>query len=310
MYTQFFLLFAMIFSGYALRKLNIIDEVIVKGLNKFVLYFAFTALIISNMGSLELKPEILKTMGITFLVIVLIYILTSVFARFYQRVRNFPDRIRPVVELSMANPNNGFMGFPIALVFFGEEGMLYMAIHSACLYLYLFSYGTMRIKGHKTESLKVLAKSILKVFANPIIIGVIAGLLIGILGIPLDNPIGLYLETVGGIATPLSMILIGGTLAGSNFFDMFKNHIVWETALCKNIIIPVLTFALVYFLPIDFTAKAIIVLGGAMPAGATIVMMANEHNNNPELASKILFFSTALSMATIPLALWLIELMA
>ena len=38
-----------------------------------------------------------------------------------------------VAEFSMASPNNGFMGFPVAMIFFGETGLLLMLAHNAAM---------------------------------------------------------------------------------------------------------------------------------------------------------------------------------
>jgi len=48
MYQQFFVLFAIMFSGYLLRKFVIIDFNMNRGLNRFIVYFSFPCLMISN----------------------------------------------------------------------------------------------------------------------------------------------------------------------------------------------------------------------------------------------------------------------
>ncbi len=307
MYLQFFLLFAMIFTGYFLRKIKLIDDNIVKGLNKFVLYFAFTCLAIYNVGSLKINGELLNTIGITFLIIVFLFVAYTLLSKLYIKIRKFPESKRAIIEVSMVSPNNGFMGFPIALMFFGQEGMLFMAIHNIVFNVYIFSYGLMEIKGEKNQEKignKIL--KLLKTGFNPVVLGVIVGGIIGFSNISLENIVGEYLQIMGSMATPLAMILIGGTLAGSKFLELFKNHMVWETAFVKNLVLPMVTLLLVFWLPIAPVAKGIIVLAAAMPTGATVVMLASQEKKDTELASKILFFSTVIAMATLPMFLWLI----
>ena len=112
---------------------------------------------------------------------------------------------------------------------------------------------------------------------------------------------------MGGIATPMAMIYIGSSLAGGNFFDMFRNHIVWESSMNKLIIFPLLTLIIAYFLPVSPLIKASLVLGCSFPTGATVSMLAQQENQNAELSSKILFFTTMISMVTIPLTVKLIQ---
>ncbi len=308
MYSQFFILFAMIFSGYLLRKINILKGSTITGLSNFVLYFTFTCMVIYNVGTLYIDKSLLEDIGISFLVIVGLFVIYSIIAKVYIKLRNFPKPKRGLVEISMVCPNNGFMGFPIAYTFFGQTGMLFMAVHNIVFNIYIFSYGLMHITGEtKKEKISDTIKGLLIVCVNPIVIGLIVGGVIGFLSIPLDNVIGTYLDTMGSMTTPLSMILIGGTLAETKILDMFKNHIVWENALMKNIILPLTTFALLYFLPINPDAKSIIILACAMPMAATVVIMASQHDKDKELASKMVFLSTALAMITLPLFLWLIQ---
>ncbi len=308
MYTQFFLLFAMMFTGYFLRKIKFLDSQITSGLSKFVLYFSFTCMAIYNIGTLTINRNMLGSLGVSLVIIALFFAIYALIAKCFVKIRNYPKETRGLVEIAMTSPNNGFMGFPIALMFFGQVGLLFMAVHNAVFNIYIFSYGLMKIKGkvnhgHLGEKIINLAK----VCFNPIIIGVLAGLIISLFEISLNNIIGLYLETMGSLATPLSMILIGSTLAESNFLETFKNRIVIETGIMKNLVLPGLTLLLVYWLPIELMAKSVIVMAMALPSGATVVILAAREKNNPELSSKILFFSTLFAMGTLPLFLWIIE---
>src|SRR5665648_1223927 len=51
MYQQFFVLFAIMFSGYFLRKFDIIDYNMNRGLNRFIVYFSFPCLILEKIGT-------------------------------------------------------------------------------------------------------------------------------------------------------------------------------------------------------------------------------------------------------------------
>ena len=311
MYQQFFLLFAIIFTGYILRKIDFIGEEMDDGLNRFICYFAFPCLLVQKIGNLEMEGLTREFMTMFFWSLVM-FALYGVLSYLYAKVRRFPPRAANVAELSMAAPNNGFMGIPMSFIFFGEEGLFLMMAHNMVLNIYFFTYSlaTLRRNNENKEkmSLKRAVKTVGDVLLNPNIVAIIIGFIIAYSGVPLDNLAGEYMNAMGDIATPMAMIYIGSTLAAGNFFDMFRNHIVWESSMNKLIIFPLITLAISYFLPVSPLIKGILVLGSSFPAGATISMLAQQEKQNAELSSKILFFTTMISMVTIPLTVKLIHM--
>ena len=50
MYGRYFVLFAILFTGWFLRKINFIDDKMDHSINKLVVYFAYPCLIVHNIG--------------------------------------------------------------------------------------------------------------------------------------------------------------------------------------------------------------------------------------------------------------------
>ena len=86
----------------------------------------------------------------------------------------------------MASPNNGFMGFPVAMIFFGETGLLLMLAHNAAMNFYIFTYGTRALRRNSPDRRKAtpagVFKAILKLMVNPNILALITGFIISLLG--------------------------------------------------------------------------------------------------------------------------------
>ena len=53
MYANYLVLFAILFTGYFLRKIRFLDDAMNHGLNKFIVYFAYPCMIVHNLGTLE-----------------------------------------------------------------------------------------------------------------------------------------------------------------------------------------------------------------------------------------------------------------
>lgn len=305
MVGQYIILLAIMFTGYALRKLNVINEAMNSGLNKFILYFAYPCMIVHNIGTLHLNGELIFKFFLMLGITMVGFFIYTVYTNWYSRVRKFPEEKSHVAELAQILPNDGFLGFPVALIFFQQEGMFLMLAHNAGLNLYSFTYGLRLIRRNKTGTRKLtpkaIPKAVLKVLLNPNILAVICGVIISGLNIGIPDMLDQYLLYIGETATPLAMIFIGSTLSECKIGEIIKDRIVIEGTINKLVILPLLTAVVVIFLPIDPLIKACAILGCAFPTGATAPMLTEQEGEDKQLSTKLLFFSTLLSVITIPL---------
>lgn len=313
MYGKYFVLFAILFTGWILRKINFIDDKMNHSINKLIVYFAYPCLIVHNIGGLDMSHEVIISFVITFAVSLACFYLYGLICWGYAKLRKFPQQESNILEFSMAAPNDGFMGFPVALLFFGEMGMLLMLAHNAAMNFFTFTYGITLLRRNYDErrraTPKKFLKAALKLLMNPNILALILGFIISLLGGIIPEAVDDYLLYLGNISTPMAMIFIGSSLVGYNFKDIIKSRVIIEASAVKLILLPVLTVAMVYFLPVSGLIKAIVVLGTSFPAAATVSMLAEQEGLEPGAASKTLFLSTVASIATVPAAVNLISML-
>ena len=310
MYGKYFVLFAILFTGWFLRKINFIDDQMNHSINKLIVYFAYPCLIVHNIGTLEMGPVVLEQFGITFGISLVCFYLYGLASWLYAKARKFPKEISNVAEFSMSMPNDGFMGFPVALIFFGETGLLLMLAHNAAMNFFTFTYGLRLMRrnnsGQRKMTPNLLLRAVLRFLLNPNIVALFLGFLFGFLlgGVP--EAVDEYLLYIGGISTPMAMIFIGSSLTNYNLLEAVKNMMIIETVLMKLLWLPLLTIGIVYFLPIAGIIKCSIVLGIAFPTAATVSMLAEQEGQSVGTASRALFVSTAASMASVPLTIKLL----
>ena len=311
MYSNYFVLFAILFTGYFLRRINFLDDKMNHGLNKFIVYFAYPCMIVHNLGSLEMDNRLIINFLLMLVLTLACFFLYAACMYGYSRLRKTPREFSHIVEFSSICPNNGFMGFPITLIFFGEKGLFLMLAHNAAMNFFFFAYGIRLMRRNKDEVRKrtprAVLRAILKLLFNPNVIALAAGFLISVSGAGIPAPVDEYLVYIGSVSTPMAMIFIGSTLAGCNLLEIIKDHIVIEATVNKLVFLPLLTYAVTVFLPIDPLIKAMLVLGCCFPAAAMVSMLAEQEGEDQTMASKILFLSTLLSVATIPLSIAIIS---
>lgn len=313
MYGQYFVLFAIMFTGWFLRRINFIDDKMDHSMKKLIVYFAYPCLIVHNIGNLQMTSRIIVDFLTAFGASLALFYIYALFCYFYVKVRKFPAEEAGVAEFSMASPNNGFMGFPVAMIFFGETGLLLMLAHNAAMNFYIFTYGTRALRRNSADKRRAASggvfKAALRLLVNPNILALIIGFIASLLGGIIPEVVDEYLMYIGNISTPMAMIFIGSTLAGYRFGDIIKSRIAIESSIVKLFILPLLTILIIYFVPLAGITKSILVLGISFPTAATVSMLAEQEGQGAGTASRILFLSTVISIGTIPLIINVINML-
>nr|WP_315024811.1 AEC family transporter [uncultured Aminipila sp.] len=312
MYGRFLVLFALMATGYILSKKKVFDSNSTYAINKFIVYFAYPCMVVQKISALEMEKITFINFMITFILSTLLLYVGYGISYIYGKVRRFPRENANVAEFAMASPNDGFMGLPVALLFFGDMGLLFMLAHNSALNLYLFTLGISMMKRNKEDKQGITIDSVVKAVANlimnPNILALIAGLLLCGSGVKLPVPLNDYFLYVGNVATPMAMIYIGTSLAKSNFVEIIKDKKIMECCLMKLVWLPLMTSVIMLFLPVSDIIKITCILGCCFPTAPRVPMLAEQERQDSRLGSEILFLSTAFSALTIPLTIQLINM--
>ena len=106
-------------------------------------------------------------------------------------------------------------------------------------------------------------------------------------------------RTVAGANTFCAMLLIGCTLAEIPFKEVFTKEVYYYTFI-RLFLIPVIVLAGCRLFHIDQLITAVCVILSAMPAASTSVVLAVKYGKDDRLATKIVVFSTVVSLITLP----------
>ncbi|WP_102349773.1 AEC family transporter [Bacillus sp. Marseille-P3661] len=192
--------------------------------------------------------------------------------------------------------NQGFIGYGICYILFGEKGILYAAFFNFPYLLLIWSYGIYLIsKSAGSINWKEL-------FLNPGIISTCVGSLIFI--VPGGWPIPLLnmFKMVGEITIPLSMLFIGCLLANLKIKEigsLLKNKYLWISSVCKCLINPLLLFPLLFTtIPSGLVLVAILIT--ATPSAPTTSIYAQRYGGDRYFASTGVLISTLLASICIP----------
>ena len=287
----------LIVIGYFTVKKGMFTKESLGSITSFLLYIVTPCLIVSSF----LSAESGKLDGWTLLLAAVLPALSIVIsiALSYLFFRREPLGRRRVLRFSTVFCNVGFMGIPLVEGIVGSEGVLYGSFFIAVFNIFCWTYGYVMMGGGKVR-LKAL-------LLNPGVIGIVIGLPLYLLDVPVPALFVEPVELISALNTPLAMIVVGGYIAQVKLRAFVSDLAVYKMAVLRLVVAPLLYLALVWLLRPDETLLMSTVIQAATPVAANCVLFAVQYDSDAELASKSVAVSTALSVVTIPLLTVLVQ---
>ena len=287
-------LFLLLILGFVLFKCHIFDEYTNKKISALIVNVASPMLIISSIAGVEGSNK-----SIVFLMIgagILMYIGFIILGKIINRIFPFPKKDWPVYECMVVFANTGFMGYPVLLDVFAQEAVFYASlIHMA--FNFVYTYAIMCLTKGDDSEFKLNFKQLL----TPGIILIFVGIFIYLFDIQLPSVLMDTINSVGSLTAPLSMMMIGSSLAVYPIKDSFTDWRSYVFAFVRLMIVPFVTMIMCRLLHIDAYYANITIITNAMPVGSMVLMLATQYNANVKIVTRNIVVSTLLSVITIPI---------
>ena len=290
---------AMLAAGFFVRKWNVVSAVGKRDLTNLVLNLILPANIITSF-LLDYSLEVLRDCIIVLIVSVLIQAFTLFYGKMIYR-KQPEDRKKNLVYATICS-NAGFLGNPVAEGIYGAIGLMLASIYMIPQRIMMWSEGLAIYTDSRSG--RALAK---KVLTHPCVVACIIGIILLLARVEVPNVILTPLKTLGRCNTAMSMLVTGMILAEADLKTVLDRTILWFT-LNRLILIPLVVFLALRFLPVSATVRGVSVILAAMPAGATTSMLAAKYERDPQFAAKLVAFSTLLSLPAICLWTWIVRL--
>lgn len=295
-------LFLLLILGFVLFKCHIFDEYTNKKISALIVNVASPMLIISSIAGVEGSNK-----SIVFLMIgagILMYIGFIILGKIINRIFPFPKKDWPVYECMVVFANTGFMGYPVLLDVFGQEAVFYASLIHMAFNFFVYTYAIMCLtKGDDSEFKLIIIKIKInfKQLLTPGIILIFVGIFIYLFDIQLPSVLMDTINSVGSLTAPLSMMMIGSSLAVYPIKDSFTDWRSYVFAFVRLMIVPFVTMIMCRLLHIDAYYANITIITNAMPVGSMVLMLATQYNANVKIVTRNIVVSTLLSVITIPI---------
>lgn len=292
------MLVALCLPGFFLTKANVLKEEHIKGFAVFLLYVCSPALSIYSFQQAECNMEILINIGILLLVTTFMQVLIMGIG-FLINIKTYKiDGASRVATVAAAFGNVGFFGVPIlqALLPDHPEAMVYSAVMSVMMNLIGWTLGLFMMSGDRKH---VSVKNFL---INPTTLCLLIALPLFFTNTSLPKPVMNFVEFFSKMSTPTAMTVLGMRLAFVKFRDLMDYRQVVAIFL-KLIALPLITFGIMYALPVDETLKISTYILSCMPPAAITLNFAELSNTSPKTAANIVVVGSLLVAITLPVLL-------
>jgi len=215
-----------------------------------------------------------------------------------------------VAGLAAGYGNTTLIGIPLALVAYGAAGSVPMALIVAVqMPLMMTATALLMVRAERQDGIAPSEGSILSVATtvarnlveNPIIIGLAAGGLWRLLGIPFTGVAAGLIGRLADVATTLALFAMGMSLRRYGIRGNIRAGLV--LTLVKLLVMPALVLVIAGLVGLPPLPTKVAVIAAACPTGVTPFLVASRFRTGEGLASNAITASTVLGVASV--ALWL-----
>jgi predicted permease len=189
------------------------------------------------------------------------------------------------------------MGNAVVSALFPNEFMGYLIFTLPFWTLiYLWGVPTLLIGGSEKQSLRQRLKN----FANPMFVGMLLGMIIGLLSIPIPGFLNSTVSAAGSCMSPIAMLLTGMTIAQFDLKQVLRIKGVYLVTALRLIVFPLLFLGAMLLIPFPKTFATCAICSLAMPLGLNTIIVPSALGKDTRVASGMALVSHVLACITIP----------
>ena len=290
---QMGILFVYMMIGYVACKKEYFDQEFGKKLSWLVVNVANPMLAISAVVNNE-EQIAKKDFYVTVLLAICFYAFFLILARILPRLIGVQKSDIGVYKMMTTFNNIGFMGFPVIAAAYGNGALIYAVPFSIMFNILCYTWGIQTICGGGEKGN----------WKRIINIGTISGIISIVLffmQIPVPKMICSLSAGLSNLTGPLSMLVIGISIAAMELKDLFTDVKLLKFALIKLLAVPVAAMLLVCQVIDNRLICEVFLVMMATPAASMCAMLSQQYGGDYELAAKGVALTTILSVVTMPI---------
>lgn len=290
---QMGILFVYMMIGYVACKKEYFDQEFGKKLSWLVVNVANPMLAISAVVNNE-EQIAKKDFYVTVLLAICFYAFFLILAQILPRLIGVQKSDIGVYKMMTTFNNIGFMGFPVIAAAYGNGALIYAVPFSIMFNILCYTWGIQTLCGGGE-------KGNWKRIVNTGTISGIISIVLFFMQIPVPKMICSLSAGLSNLTGPLSMLVIGISIAAMELKDLFTDVKLLKFAFIKLLVVPVAAMLLVCQVIDNQLICEVFLVMMATPAASMCAMLSQQYGGNYELAAKGVALTTILSVVTMPI---------
>lgn len=290
------------FFGYFLYKIKMLDDNFVKRMTRLILEVALPAQILASVFELSERQSLYDVVSSLLVFAALMFIVLPILGFIIAKIIRAKKNQVGLYTFMTVYSNCGFMGFPVISALCGPTGLFYAAMYNLVFNLSIYTLGRWMMAKDCTNGEKFNPKDLL----SPGVIVAALAIVIYFLNIHLPSVLTESVSLLGSMTSPAAMLVIGCTLAQMDIKSIFADIRVYPWTVLSRLLLPVLLwFPLSLVIKNTFVLQITYILV-AMPVANSAALFATSYGGDTELAAKTIFITTILSLVTVPLCILIV----
>lgn len=296
-------LFVIMFMGYAVVKAGLMKSSESKSVSVILVYLVIPCVIIKAF-QVDYTPDVQKGLFLAIAAAVAIHILFLLITIPLKKI----FQMDVIEQATSIYSNAGILVIPLVQELLGQDYVIYSSAYIAVQLILLWTQG----KNMLCEEEKLEWK---KVFLNVNIISIIAGIVLFLFRIKLPAGVQDVLGMMNNMIGPLGMLLAGMAIAEVPLKSIFTKKRNYLSVAFRLLLYPVLGLFLMKAIQIVVNLEnssqilLTVYLACVTPACASVTSMAQLYDKDAAYASSLYVLTTLLSIVTMPVMVYLYEMM-
>jgi predicted permease len=287
-----FPIFLKLALGFSIRQLGILHDTTFKQMNNVTFRIFLPVLLFMNIYRADLETAVsVKLIVFALSALSVLFVLTMLIV---PRIEPINSK-RGVIIQAICRSNFIIFGLPVATTLYGAEsaGIASILVGIVVPFINALSVITLEyFRGVRPNFVQIFKRVII----NPIIMGALCALLLVFTGIKLPQVFENFFAELATIATPLALIVLGGSVTFSSV-KTNKSQLI-ATTVTRLLVVPIVGLTVAILLGFRDAELVILMAMFSSPAAVSSYTMALQMEGDGDLAGQLVVFTTVFSIIT------------
>lgn len=290
-------IFLVMVIGYILKQIGMLNDNFVTVANKFNFKVTLPFMLFKDIAGVDIKA-VFDIKYVLFCAIVSTICFWVVWGTAKLLVRD--KTIRGAFVQSSFRGSAAVMGLAFIQNIYGSSAMGPLMIVSAVPLYNIFSVIVLTFEANDSTNIDKKAKirqAGMNICKNPIILSILAGLIVGLLGIQFPTLVNKTVSNVAQMATPLALITIGAGFEGRK--ALAKIAPTMAASMIKLVLQPLVFLPVAAWMGFSGEKMIAILIMLASPTTPSCYIMAKSMNNDEVLTASVIVTTTLMAAFTL-----------